>query len=224
MPKLAFAQTAHAQVSTLPPPEILTREWLPAWLPQLHALAAAGGDADVVAIACARCELLGSLLVGETGDTKSVHFVQYADRFLAPVNGHWTKVHNLSGATHSASELHASFRTRTLWGAAPPPHALANADQGTIGFVVGQDDAVRANHLRVLQSTLYIHTPTFLSELVQSFAAYAAYLREDKDLIAPSPLKPGERFRRGLWWRLRPSGLSTKVWASEGAARGIAAP
>lgn len=224
MPRLAFASTAHAQVATHHPADIITRDWLPAWMPALHALAAAGGDTDVVAIACARCELLGSLLVGETGDTKSIHFVNFCDRFLVPVSAHWKHVHNLSGAAHSASELHASFRTRALGGAAPPPHALAKPDGGVVAFVVGQDEAVRLNHLRILQSTLYIHVPTLLSELVQGFSAYAAYLREDQETIPPSPLKPVERFRRGLWWRLRPSGLATKVWLAEGAARGIAAP
>jgi hypothetical protein len=224
VPKLAYANTAFSQVATHHPADIVSRDWLPVWMPQLYALAGAGGDADAIAIGCARCELLGSLVTGETGDTKSVHFVAYADRFLTPVNANWGKVHNLSGAAHSASEVHASFRTRALAGAAPPPHAFANPDQGVVSFVVGHDDAVRANHLRVLQSTLYFHTPTFLAELFQSVAAFAAYLREDKELIAPSPLKPVDRFRRGLWWRLRPSGLSTKVWTAEGTARGIPAP
>jgi hypothetical protein len=224
MSKLAFANAAYAQVTALHPADLLTREWLAGWMPQLHALSAAGGDADVVAIACARCELLGALLSGETGDSKSIHFVGFSDRFLVPVNPHYRDVHNLSGAAHSASELHASFRTRALAGVAPPPHALAKPEGGVGSFVIGKDDATRVNHLRILQNTLYVHVPTFLAELVQGFSAYAMYLREDKELIAPSPLKPAERFRRGLWWRLRPSGLATKVWAAEGAARGIPAP
>lgn len=222
--RLAFAQTAFAQVGTLAPAEIVTREWLPAWMPALHALAAAGGDADVVAIACARLELLGSLFTGETGDTKSIHFVAFCDRFLVPVNPNWKNVHNLSGASHSASELHASFRTRALAGAAPPPHALARPDGGVVAFVVGHDEAVRLNHMRILQNTLYVHVPTFLSELVQAISAYAQYLRDDAEGLPPQNLKPVERFRRGYWWRLRPSGLATKVWAAEGAARGISPP
>jgi hypothetical protein len=222
--RLAFAQTAQTQVTTLQPADLVTREWLPAWMPPLHALAAAGGEADAVAIVCARCELLGSLLTGETGDTKSIHFVAYCDRFLVPVNGNWKNVHNLSGASHSASELHNSFRSRALAGAPPPPHALAKPDGGVLSFVTGSDEAVRMNHMRILQNTLYIHVPIFLSEFVQSVGAYAAYLRANEETIPPSPLKPGERFRRGLWWRLRPSGLATKIWAAEGAARGIPAP
>lgn len=223
MGKLAFADTARTQVFALPPADLITREWLPAWMPALYALAQAGGDADAVAIVCARVELLGSLYHGETSDTKSIHFVAFADRFLAPVNGHFRSLHNLSGASHSASEFHASFRTRALAGAAPPPHALAKPEGSVLAFVVGSDEAVRANHLRVLQQTLYVHTPAFLSEFVQGVAAYATYLREDAEAMAPSGLKPVDRFRRGLWWRLRPSGLATKVWAAEGAARGIPA-
>ena len=222
MAKLAFANTAQKDVLGLAPADLITREWLPAWMPQLYALAAAGGEADVVAIACARLELLGSLLVGEAGDTKSVHFAQFCDRFLTPVNPNYAKVHNLSGASHSASELHVSFRTRALAGTPPPPHAMSNPELGVVGFTVGHDEGIRTNHLRVLQQSLFIHVPTFLAELGQAVAAYAQVLRDDKELLPGSPLKPVERFRRGLWWRLRPSGLSTKVWAAEGAARGIA--
>lgn len=224
MAKLAFAETAYAQVAAAHPAEVLSREWLPAWMPALHALVQAGGEADAVAIACARVELLGSLLLGETGDTKSIHFVAFADRFLVPVNPAWKNVHNLSGAAHSASEFHASFRTRALAGAPPPPHALAKPEGAVLSFAVGSDLALQVNHLRVLQSNLSIHVPTFLSEFVQAVSAYAAYLRANEDLLPPSALRPVERFRRGHWWRLRPSGLATRVWAAEGAARGIAAP
>src|SRR5262249_43653223 len=109
-------------------------------------------------------------------------------------------------------------------GAAPPPHAVAKPEGAVLSFVVGRDEAVKANHLRVLQQNLYIHVPTFLAELVQGISAYTAYLRENEEKMPPAALTPVGRFRRGHWWRLRPSGLATKVWAAEGAARGIAAP
>jgi hypothetical protein len=221
MAKLAFANVAQLQATTLHPADIITREWLPAWMPALYALCDAGGDADAVSIACARCELLGSLLTGETGDTKSIHFVAYCDKFLVPINPGYKNVHNLSGASHSASEMHASFRTRALAGTPPPPHALAKPEGGVVSFVLGTDPATLANHLRVLQNNLYVHVPTFISELAQSIALFAAYLRANEEVIPPTTLKPVERFRRGLWWRLRPSGLATKVWAAEAATRGI---
>lgn len=221
MAKLAFANTAQLQVTTLHPADIITREWLPAWMPALYALCEAGGDADAVSIACARCELLGALLTGETGDTKSIHFVAFADRFLVPVNPNWKNVHNISGAGRSASELHHSFRTRALAGVAPPPQMHNKPDAGVVSFVLGNDPATLANHLRLLQNNMYVHVPTFLSEMVQAFSLFAAYLRTNEEVIPPTTLKPVERFRRGLWWRLRPSGLATKVWADEGATRGI---
>jgi len=222
--KIAFAGKAWEETAKEPPSEMLSRTWLPAWSAQLHALAQAGGLADAVGLACARMELLGALHIGETGDTKSHHFQQFCERYMAPVHPRWKEVHNLSGAGHSVSELHASFRTRVLWGVAPPPHALANPDQGVIQFSVGQDDAHRMNHLRVLQQCLFLHVPIFLSEFVQGVAGMALVLREDKEPLPGSTMKPSDRFRRGLWWRLRPSGLSTKVWAAEGATRGIAVP
>lgn len=221
MAKLAFAQRAWEEVARHAPADLLSREWMPAWTAQWHALVQAGGLADAVGIACARLELLGALHAGETGEVKSQHFQQFCERFLVPVHARWRDVHNLSGASHSVSEFHASFRTRVLWGAAPPPHTLANPDQGVVGFSVGSDEAHRVNHMRVLQQTLYLHVPICIAEVVQGIAAYAAVLREDKEPLAGAPGKPTERFRRGLWWRLRPSGLSTKVWAAEGAARGV---
>lgn len=223
MAKLAVAEWAFGQIAAAAPADMLVREWLPAWMPPLYALEAAGGRADAIAIVCARCELLGALLLGETGDTKSVHFVAFCERFLEPVNPAWKGIHNISGAAHSASEFHGSFRTRALSGTAPPPHVLANPEKGVIGFAVTHGDADRAKHLAAEGGVFSVHTPTLLAEFVAALAAFAAYLRENKELAPPSPLKPVERFRRGLWWRLRPSGLATKVWAAEGAARGIPA-
>ncbi|MGH7294055.1 MAG: hypothetical protein ACRELB_03935 [Polyangiaceae bacterium] len=178
---------------------------------------------DAVVIVCGRCEFLGSLFAGEMGDTKSIHFVAYAQRFLEPVNAAWRGVHNVSGAGHSASEFHGSFRARALAGSAPPPHVLVNPEKGTAGFSVAHDEADRARHLLLALGDMPVHAPSLLAEFAASMAGFAACLRENRDLLHGSPLKPVERFRRGLWWRLRPSGLATKVWASEGAARGIPA-
>lgn len=223
MAKLAYAETAAKQVFGQHPADLLLGTWIPAWVPALYALDAAGAAADVVATACGRLEFLGALYVGETGDTKSVHFVEFCARFLEPLDPGWKQVHNISGAGHSASELHGSFRTRALGGAEPPPHTLANPERGVVAFALVREPEARERHLKLADGAFTIHVPAFLGEVVASFASYAAYLREDRETIAGSPLKPVERFRRGLWWRLRPSGLATKVWAAEGAARKIPA-
>jgi len=224
MPKLEFAEAAHAQVVALAPADLLSREWLPQWIGALQGLALVGAHSDAISLGCARLELLGALHAGETGDTKSLHFVSFCDRFLVPVNARWKDVHNLSGGGHSASEFHNSFRIRALTGGAPPPHAFARKEASVLGFSVGADAAHASNHLRIVQDRFHVHAGAFLSELVQGVSAYAACLREDRELLPPMTLKPVERFRRGYWWRLRPSGLATKIWATEGSARGIPAP
>ena len=224
MGKLAFADTAYQQVAALHPADLVLGVWTPAWTPALYALDAAGAATDAVATACARLEFLGALLLGETGDTKSVHFIAFCERFLEPLNPAWKHVHNVSGAGHSASEFHGSFRTRALAGAEPPPHMLSNPDKGVVAFTLSRDPAARAQHLQAAGGAVTVHLPSFLAEVVASFAAYATYLREDQETIPPSPLKPVDRFRRGLWWRLRPSGLATKIWAMEAAARKLPAP
>jgi hypothetical protein len=158
----------------------------------------------------ARWEFLGSLLTGHSKPrSKRDQALQYAERFLVPVNGRYGKTHpTVAPGWAVAQLLFQTIRNGSLHGFTPSG-VYDDATDNCIGWGVGYRLADRSQHLHFDDiDNLLVDGELLLNELIQSMHDFADHLDANKP-EADGKL-PIDNFREGFRWRMFPSKVNEK--------------
>lgn len=209
---------ARALTDEHPAPGKTIRDWAKLWGEIFSTLLQGRSDANGGAVGqgifepcslvVARWEFLGTLLTGWTGDSNRRQTLEYAERFLEPVNPRYGASHPTIHQTTKIAELLVCIMRNGSLHSFTPRGVYDPASNSCIGWALGyQLDPAGTPHLGFnANAGLFVDGTLLVRELVDSMGAYADYL--DRNAPEPDGRTPADNFRNGFFARLRPRGPS----------------
>jgi hypothetical protein len=215
-----YTNWAAKEVLSQIPEQRVRNDWIVSWSRTLNSIRTSDGIFELISTICARWEFLGGLYLGSTGSTDVQQAIAYVGRFLVPINGDYSRLHNMSGRAAGGSDFFTMFRNKTLHGGTPAAIALMG-NASVVGWWIGFDELTQRNHLKIVNDNMHVNGDMSLCEFLSSLDAFAAYLEQNLDLL--NGRLPSARWQRGFWARFRPLYFDQNVWIQEGGARRIPA-